>query len=120
MLLFLLKWVVMSAAFWISAQVVPGVRLKDFKAAVIASAVYATLGVLLGWMFLTFFTFATFGIGLLLLPITLWVTGTIIIMITDALLEDFELDGFVTALMASLAIAILSGIGNYILESIFR
>ncbi len=119
MVLFLLKWVVMSAAFWISAQVVPGVRLKDFKAAVIASAVYATLGVLLSWIFVTFFAFATLGLGLLLLPLTLWVTGTIIIMITDAILEDFELDGFVTALMASLAIAILSGVGNAILERIF-
>lgn len=120
MLLFLLKWVVMSAAFWLTAQVVPGVKLKDFKAALIASAVYATLGLLLTWVFLTFFTFATFGLGLLLLPITYWVTCTIIIMITDAILEDFELDGFFTALLASLGVAIFSGIGNYVVESILK
>ncbi|MEZ4462414.1 MAG: phage holin family protein [bacterium] len=52
---FILNWLVVSVAVWISAMIVPGVRLKGFGSAVIVAGIFGLLNFALGWLLFTVF-----------------------------------------------------------------
>lgn len=105
----LLRFVVLSFVVYLVSLVLPGMRLRSVKSAFTVSLVYGLLNFLL-FKVLVFVTFplvvlkyATFGIlGV--------VINAVLLMITDKILDDFELSGFGTALLASLLIS-LANIG---------
>ena len=114
MLGFLLEWLILSVAFWGTAQLVPGVRLDGWKASVFVSAVYATLHLLIGWLLFAVFAIGTLGVAYLLAFITWWVIGAIVLLLTDAFTRRFEVAGFGTALIASAVLALLGSVGHWV------
>lgn len=116
MIEFLLKWIVLSAAFWCTAHLIPGVRIKSFGSSLIVSAIYATLSLLVGWLLFAIFSIGTLGLGYLLAFITWWIIGAIMLVLTDKLTTRFNVQGFSTALIASAVIAILNTIGHWLIS----
>ncbi len=103
----LVRWLIMAAAVWITAQVVPGIKIRSFGVAIATAAVYGVLNALLGkviWV-LTF-PMAILTLGILVNAILLW--------ITDKLVEEFEIDGLFPLFMGG---AVL-GLVNWGLKSI--
>ncbi len=103
----LLRWLLMAVAFWITSKVVPGIRIRSFGSAVAVAAVYGILNALLGkalW-FLTL-PLAVISLGLVVNAMLLW--------ITDKLVEEFEIDGLFPLFMGG---AVL-GLVNWGLKSI--
>ncbi len=100
----LVAWLISAAALWIVAQIVPGLRLRDFGAAMIAVVVIAIVDAVVGPVF-RFFAF----------PLTLLTLGLFLLVINAALLKlasmftpGFEVHGFLSALFGSVLITIVN------------
>ena len=80
---FLLSWLILTVAVWITAAVLPGIHVKSFGDALLVAAVFGVLNFFLGWIFFTVFTVATLGLAWLLAFVTRWIINAIILKITD-------------------------------------
>ena len=116
MLMFLVKWLILSFAFWITASLLPGVRARTFGGSVWAAALFAVLNVVLGWLLFGVFTIGTLGLAYLLAFVTWWIIDALMLMLTDRLLERFEVDGFGWALGAAACIALFNALGHWGVE----
>ena len=112
---FILNWLVVSVAVWISAMSVPGIRLKGFGSAVVVAGIFGLLNFALGWLLFTVFAIGTLGLGYLFAFITWWVVDAILLKLTDALSDGIRIDGFLPALLASASIALFTSIGHWII-----
>jgi putative membrane protein len=98
------SWLLSAVALWIVAQIIPGVRVRDFGAAMIAVVIIAIVNATVGPV-VRFFAF----------PFTLITLGLFLLVINAALLKlsslftpGFEVRGFLSALLGSLLITILN------------
>lgn len=119
MIAFLLQWLVLSVAFWGTAQVLPNIEVKSFGSSIIVTAVYATLCFFVGWLLFAVFTIGTLGIAYILAFITWWIIGAMMLMLTDKLTSSFTVKNFPTALVASALIAIFNSIGHWAVGKVF-
>jgi len=111
MLVHLLEsWVVSAAALWIVAQILPGIRVRDFGAAMLAVIVIAIVNATVGPV-VKFFAF----------PFTILTLGLLLLVINAALLKlaslftpGFEVLGFFSALVGSVLITILNSLLSHL------
>lgn len=111
---FLLNWLIVSVAVWLTATVVPGVQVKSFGSAVGVAAVFGVLNFLLGWLLFVVFSIGTLGLGYLFAFITWWIVDALLLKLTDALSDSLKIDGFLSALIASAAIAMFTAVGHWV------
>ena len=107
----LLQWLLYALSFMIVSKLLPGFHVRDFGSALVVAAVYGVLHVLLFrvLVFLAFIpVFLTFGLFI-------FVINAFLLFLTDALLEQFEIDGFLTALGGAVLLTILNGIWRWLL-----
>ena len=105
MLIHLLEsWLLSAVALWIVAQIIPGLRLRDFGAAMIAVVIIAIVNATIGPV-VKFFAF----------PFTLITLGLFLLVINAALLKlsslftpGFEVHGFLSAVLGSLLITLFN------------
>jgi len=105
-------WLITAAGLWIVTRIVPGVRARStgslLWAALVLGLVNAFIRPVL-WILTLPLTVLTFGLfALVINAFTLWLTA--------AMVKDFEVDGFGSALLAALVMALL-GIVGFILMS---
>jgi putative membrane protein len=98
------SWLLSAVALWIVAQILPGLRLRDFGAAMLAVVVIAIVNATIGPV-VKFFAF----------PFTLITLGLFLLVINAALLKlsslftpGFEVRGFLSALLGSVLITIFN------------
>ncbi|MGO9255685.1 MAG: phage holin family protein [Bryobacteraceae bacterium] len=98
------SWLLSAVALWIVAQILPGVRVRDFGAAMIAVVIIAVVNATVGPV-VKFFAF----------PITFLTLGLFLLVINAALLKlsslftpGFEVRGFLSAVLGSVLITILN------------
>lgn len=111
---FIAGWLVLSVAVWLTAAVLPGVKVDGFGPAVGVAAVYSILNFVLGWIAFLILGVFTLGLGFIFFFITIWIINAIMLSITDAMMDSFELDGFGWALAASFVISCFAAVGNWI------
>ncbi len=102
----IVSWLISAFALWIVAQIIPGIQVKGFGTAMIATVVIAlvngTIGVVL--KILTFpLTFLTLGLFLL-------VVNAFLLMLASALVPGFSVRGFLNALVGSVVLTILNSV----------
>jgi putative membrane protein len=112
---FILKLIISSIAVLTSAYVLPGVYIENFTNALVVAAVLSFLNTFLKPLLIIFtipLTIFTFGLFLL-------VINAVIIIVTDNLIDGFEVLSFWWALLFSLILSIttsffeaLGGINN--------
>src|SRR5262245_35236070 len=111
MMRLLLQWVLSALSLMAVAKLLPGFRIQDFGNALVVAAVYGVLHVLL-FRVLVFLAFIpvilTFGLFI-------FVINALLLFLTSALLEQFKLDGFLTALVGAVLLTILNGIWRWLL-----
>ena len=111
MFIWIAQWLVSGLALFLTAAVVPGFRLRGYKAALIASLVLGALNFFLHWLlvFLTIpFIIITFGLFL-------WVVDAIVLRICAAMLSDFEIDGWLSAILGAVVLAIANSALHYLI-----
>jgi putative membrane protein len=100
------SWLVSALALWLVAQIVPGVRVRDFGAAMIAviiiAIVNATIGPVLKFFALPF-TILTLGLFL-------FIINAFLLKLASWFTPGFEVVGFLSALLGSVLITILNSV----------
>lgn len=100
----LLRFVILAVAVYLISRIFPGVRIRSFKAALVVSAVYGLLNFLL-FRVLIILTFPLIVLKWVTLGLFGVVLNAVLLMITDKLVDDFELSGFGSALLAAVGIS---------------
>src|SRR5262245_21306970 len=113
---FLLSWLILTVAVWVTAAVLPGMHVKSFGSAFLVSALFGVLNFFLGWLFFAVFTVATLGIAWLLAFITRWIINAIILKITDAMTDRLTVDSFGWALAGALMMSAIGTAGQWLIS----
>ena len=110
---FLLKWVILAVAVWVTAALVSGFTVDGGVGTYLLIAlVFATVNVLLG----SILRLLTFPLIVLTLGIFSLVITAFMLLVTDWLMDSFDIDGFGPALLAALIIAIVSTILDIVFQ----
>lgn len=96
-----LKILLTALAVIVLAKILPGVTVTDYTTAVIVAIVISLLNLFVRPLLVLFTLPAT----ILTLGLFLFVINAIIILLTDKLVDDFEVPGFFTALLFSVLLS---------------
>jgi len=99
-------WLVESLALWLMAQIVPGIVVRGFGAALVATIVIAivngTIGIVIKFLALPL-TFLTLGLFLL-------VINAFLLKLASLFTPGFKIHGFFSAVVGSVVFSILTWI----------
>jgi putative membrane protein len=100
-------WLITALGLWVVTRIVPGIRARStgglLWTALLLGLVNAFIRPLL-WLLTLPITVLTFGLfALVINAFTLWLSA--------AMVKDFEIDGFGSALLGALVMALLGAIG---------
>ena len=113
---FLLSWLILSLAVWLTATILPGFHVKSLGSAVIVAAIFGVLNFLLGWLLFAALTVVTLGIAWLLAFITRWIIDAILLMLVDNLTDRLSIDSFGWALGGALMMSLIGTLGEWLLR----
>jgi putative membrane protein len=119
---FLIHLLVNAGAFFAVSKILPGFRIKTFGTALLVALVYGVLSAVTFWVLLAL-GLLTLPAWLLALPfiITLaplfhplfalasFVVTWVLIVVTDKLIEDFEIENQGTAIVGALIFCVING-----------
>jgi len=112
----LVSWLVMSAAFWLTAEILPGFSVKGFRGAVLVAAVFGLVNWLIGWLLFVVIGVASLGLGFLFAFLTRWLVNAILLKVTDSLSSNLSVRDFRTALLGALLLSLFGTIGQALLR----
>lgn len=96
---------ILSAAVFIVANILPGIYIKNYLTAIVVAVVYSMISFFAGWLLVLLslpFIIITFGLFK-------FIINAFLLYVTDKLIEDFKIkDGF-TTLIATILITIVDG-----------
>jgi putative membrane protein len=104
-----------TVAVLATAKMVPGIRVKSFGGALMFALVFALLNKLL---FLPLVMF-TFPIVVVSLGLFLIIINAFLFWLADKLVKGVELDGFGTAVLASVVVTIINWAIMFVLRMVF-
>ncbi len=99
----LANMLILSVAVFLTANIIPGIRIKSFVTAVVVAVVYSVINFLFGWLLILLslpFMIITFGLFKL-------VINAVLLWATDKLIEDFRIRNFFTTFLAALCITLV-------------
>ena len=107
----LASWLASALALWIVAHIIPGIEVRGFGAALLATVVIAivngTVGVVLKFLFFPV-TFLTLGLFLLIL-------NALLLKLAALFTPGFTVRGFIPALVGSVVLTILTALLRHIM-----
>jgi len=114
----IVSFVVYTLIAFLSPQILPGVKVKGIETAALVAFVFGVLNLLIGWILggilslLTLpLTCLTLGLFSLVIPT---LVNAVLLKITDAFLEPFELKGWWPAL----GMGLLFGLGSLLVRAL--
>jgi putative membrane protein len=111
----LIAWLLSAAAFLGVSKILPGFRIASFGTALMVSAVYSVLYVVLHFILFKVLWILTIPFVILSLGIIFFVVNAVILWLTDKLVEDFDIDSTATLLMAAVLLTIVNWIIRVVL-----
>ena len=100
----LANWLVSALALWLVAQIIPGIELSGFGAALFATIIIAIVNGTIGWV-----------LRLLTLPLTIVTLGLFLLVVNALLLKlaslftpGFKIRGFLSAVLGSVVLTFLA------------
>jgi len=118
MLYIVLSWLVLSAAFWLTAEILPGFQVKAFKGAMVVAAIFGLVNWLIGWLLFGVIGVLSLGLGFLLAFLTRWLVNAILLKLTDSLSSSLNIKDFRTALLGALLISLFGTVGQWLVQTI--
>ena len=109
----LVKWVCLAVAVWATTGLLSGVRVDGGAGTyLLVAAVFATVNVVLG----TLVRLLTLPLILVTLGMFAIVINASMLLVTDGIMDSFDVDGLGTALLAALIIAVVSAVLELVLQ----
>jgi putative membrane protein len=115
MLKLIVKWLLSAAALLFVAYLYSGVEVKSFTAALIAAFVIGLLNTIVRPILVVL----TLPVTVLTLGLFLFVINALMFWAASGLLADFQVRGFVAALIGSLIYSVIGIVIESALESLF-
>jgi len=106
----LVSWLVSALALWLVAQIIPGIQVRGFGAALAATVAIAVVNATVGWVLKILFfplTFLTLGLFLLVL-------NAFLLKLASLFTPGFAVRGFLSAVLGSVVLTILTAILRHI------
>ncbi|QHS61726.1 phage holin family protein [Chitinophaga agri] len=102
----IIRLLVTALAAMVTAYILPGVHLPDFKTALILALVLAILNLLVKPVLILL----TLPVTVITLGLFLLVINAVIILLAANLVDRFEVDGFFWALLFSIVLSVINSI----------
>jgi putative membrane protein len=112
---FVLSWLILSLAVWLTAAILPGFHLKNARSALLVAAIFGVLNFFLGWLFFAVFAVATLGLAWVFAFVTRVVINAILLKLTDALTHHLRIDGFGWALAGALMMSAIGTLAQWLI-----
>jgi putative membrane protein len=107
----LLYWIVSAAALAITAAIVPGFRIKNFRTAMVSSLIIGIVNFCLRWLLIVL----TLPLTILTLGFFIFVVDAIILKISSWFIEDFEITNWFSAILGAIILALMSGLLHWLI-----
>lgn len=108
----LLRLLAMMLVIALAPEVIDGIRVSGYGAALVAAVIYSVLAVLIGWLVRLVVTvlsivpgLLTFGLFFLLVPI---LANAVLLKMTAGLITRFEIRTWTAAFLLGMAISVLN------------
>lgn len=111
----LIGWLLSAAAFLGLSKILPGFYIRNFGTALLVSAVYGVLHVVLHFILFQVLWILTIPLVILTLGLLYFVVNAVILWLTDTLVEDFHISSTVMLLVAAILLTIINGIIRFVL-----
>jgi putative membrane protein len=100
----LINLIINALAFYVTAYIVPGVRIANFQALAVVAIVWGVLSIVLKPILILL----TLPVNILTLGLFTFVINAFLIMLMSNFVVGFKVDGFGTALLAAIVLALLN------------
>lgn len=100
----LVRWLVNAAALYLTALLLPGIRLRGVVATLIAAAVLGVVNAVLRPLLLLL----SLPLNLVTLGLFTFVVNALMLLLTAALVPGFEVRGFWSAFLGALVLGVIS------------
>lgn len=108
----IIKILITAGALLLVSYFVPGIEVASFYTAIIVALVLGLLNIFVKPLLVLL----TLPVTILTLGLFLFVINALIFMFAASFIEGFEVAGFVTALIGSFLVSIVSALGNALIE----
>lgn len=102
----LINWLVSAIAIVISAYIIPGIRVPNFTTALITALVLGILNAVIKPLLLLL----TLPVNILTLGLFTLVINAVIILLVASLVPEFQVDGFLAALLFALVLSVINSL----------
>jgi putative membrane protein len=111
----LIGWLLSAAAFLAVSKLLPGFRIGSYGTALVVSAIYSILYVVLHFILFKVLWILTIPLVILTLGIIFFVVNAVILWLTNKLVEDFEIDSTTTLILAAVLLTMVNWIIRLVL-----
>jgi putative membrane protein len=108
---FLIHWLLGAVALYLVAQIVPGISLSGFGAALIAALVFGVVNATLGFVLQV----VSIPITLLTLGLFYFVINALMLKLAAALVPGFTCRGFLPALLGAILLTVINALLRWLL-----
>lgn len=105
----LVRWLINAGAILLVAWILDGIEVRGPLAALVAAAVLGIVNAVIRPVVL----FLTMPLGCLTLGLFTFVVNAFMLWLTAAVVDGFEVNGFLAALMGSLLISLVSTVASW-------
>jgi len=103
-------WLLSAWALWLVAQIVPGIAVRDFGAALLATLVIAVVNAVVGPVL----RFLAWPLTILTLGLFLLVINAILLKLAAMITPGFRVRGFLDAILGALALTVLNAVLRWV------
>ena len=111
----LISWVLSGATFLGLSKILPGFRVGSFTTALVVAAVYSGLHLVVYVILFKILWVLTIIPVVLTFGLVYFVINAALLWLTDKLIDDFEIDGLVTGLVAAVILTIANSVIRFAL-----
>ena len=105
----LVRWLINAGAILLVAWILDGIEVRGFVPALVAAAVLGIINAVIRPVVL----FLTLPLGCLTLGLFTFVVNALMLWLAAAVVEGFEVHGFLDALIGSLLISLVSSVASW-------
>jgi len=106
-------WIASALALWIVGQIIPGIRIRDFRAALIGTLIIGVVDAIVGPVA----RFVAFPLTILTLGLFLLVINAFLLKLASLFTPGFQVEGFLAALIGSVILTLLTSVLQAIAKS---
>ena len=100
----LINLIVNALAFYVTAYIVPGVKIENLQSLAVVAIIWGVLSIILRPILIIL----TLPVNIMTLGLFTFAINAFLIMLTSSIVPGFKVDGFGTALLAAIVLALLN------------